>query len=88
MTNLGKYLFLKSAKKAAISRRTGISEARLSLLSNDITTILTAEESYLIALSLDVDPGELQNALFGEVKLKAIDVPTKIDKPGKETKKK
>ena len=69
LTQLGKFLFLKSANKAAIWRKTGISETRLSLLSNDPTTILTAQESYQIALALDVEPGELQKQLFAHITL-------------------
>jgi len=69
LTELGKFLFLKSANKAAIYRKTSISETRLSLLSNDASTILTAEESYKIALAIDVEPGDLQRQVFKNVKL-------------------
>lgn len=69
LTNLGKFLFLKSANRAAIFRKTGISETRLSLLSNDPSTILTAQESYLIALAMDVNPGELLKQVFSGVSL-------------------
>ncbi|MDQ8003387.1 MAG: hypothetical protein REI64_01230 [Pedobacter sp.] len=72
ITNLGKFLFNKSANKAAIYRKTGISETRLSLLSNDPSTILTAQESYLIALAMEVEPGELQKQIFKDVKLNTI----------------
>ncbi|WP_316809207.1 helix-turn-helix transcriptional regulator [Pedobacter agri] len=72
LTKLGKFLFLKSANKAAIYRKTSISETRLSLLSNDPSTILTAEESYKIALAIDVDPGDLQKQVFKDVKLNTM----------------
>nr|WP_068893020.1 DNA-binding protein [Pedobacter panaciterrae] len=73
LTELGKFLFLKSANKAAIYRKTGISETRLSLLSNSPSTVLTARESYLIALAIDVDPGELQKQVFKDVVLDSIE---------------
>jgi DNA-binding Xre family transcriptional regulator len=59
MTELGLFLSKRSVNKAEISRRTGISKSRLSQLSNSITTKLTTEELYLIALSIQVTPCEL-----------------------------
>ena len=55
MTKIGDYLIKKSANKAEIARKTGISKSRLSELSNENTN-LKASELYLIALALDVDP--------------------------------
>lgn len=69
LTELGKYLFLKSANKASIFRKTGISETRLSLLSNDPSTILSAKEAYLISLALDVETNELLGNVYPDVKL-------------------
>ena len=59
MTSLGLYLTKKSVNRALVSRRTGISQARLSQLSSNESTKLRADELYLIALAIDVDPGEL-----------------------------
>ncbi len=52
MTELGLYSTKKSVNKAEIARRTGISKARITQLSNNSNTKLTAIELYKIALSL------------------------------------
>lgn len=59
MTRIGEFLAKKSINRASISRKTGISPARLSELSNKESARLTAEELYLIALAIEVNPGEL-----------------------------
>lgn len=59
MTPIGEFLAKRSINRAGISRRTGISAARLSELSNNDRSRLTAEELYLIALAIEVNPGEL-----------------------------
>lgn len=69
MTSLGLYLTKKSVNRAMVSRRTGISQARLSQLSSNESTKLRADELYLIALAIDVDPGELLNEVFKDLKL-------------------
>ncbi len=56
MTEIGKFLSKKSVNKAEISRRTGIGTSRLSDLSLKDSARLTAEELYLIALAIDVEP--------------------------------
>ncbi|MDB4926548.1 helix-turn-helix transcriptional regulator [Mucilaginibacter sp.] len=52
MTELGLFLAKRSVNKAEISRRTGISKPRLSQLSNNKTSKVTAQELYKIALSI------------------------------------
>lgn len=69
MTSLGLYLTKKSVNRAMVSRRTGISQARLSQLSSNESTRLRADELYLIALAIDVDPGELLKEVFKSLKL-------------------
>ena len=59
MTELGQYLSKKSASKAEISKKTGISKSRMSELTLNASTQLRARELYLIALALDVDPCEM-----------------------------
>ena len=66
---IGLYLTKKSVNRAMVSRRTEISQARLSQLSSNETTKLRAEELYLIALAIDIDPGEMLKAIFKELKL-------------------
>ncbi|PKP21077.1 MAG: DNA-binding protein [Bacteroidetes bacterium HGW-Bacteroidetes-21] len=69
MTSLGSYLTKKSVNRAMVSRRTGISQARLSQLTSNESTKLRADELYLIALALDVDSGEMFKEIFKSIKL-------------------
>ena len=69
MTSLGLYLTKKSVNRAMVSRRTGISQARLSQLSSNESTKLRADELYLIALAINVDPCEVFNEVCGHLKL-------------------
>ena len=71
MTELGQYLSKKSASKAEISKKTGISKSRLSELTLNESTQLRARELYLIALALDVDPCEMIQEIFKDVQLVA-----------------
>lgn len=70
MTKLGEYLIQKSVNKSEVARKTGLSKPRLSELTLNPTAKLRAEELYLIALAIDVNPSELLEAMYGEVKLK------------------
>jgi putative transcriptional regulator len=69
MTRLGEYLNKKSIKKAEVSRKTGISPSRLSELALNKSTNLKAEELYLIALAIDVDPTIILSEIFGHLTL-------------------
>jgi putative transcriptional regulator len=64
------FLSKKSASKAEISRKTGISKSRISELTLNPSTQLRAWELYLIALALDVDPGEMFKEMYANLKLK------------------
>ena len=70
MTKLGEYLVRKSVNKSEIARKTGISRARISELTLNDNTKLRADELYLIALSIDVNPSELLEFICGDLKLK------------------
>ncbi len=59
MTQIGEFLAKRSINRASISRKTAISESRLSELSNKESARLTAEELYLIALAIEVNPCDL-----------------------------
>lgn len=72
MTKLGKYLEKRSVNKAEISRRTGISKARLSELTLNTSTRLRADELYLIALAINVDPSEVLKETCGHLKLEKV----------------
>ncbi|MBU2903601.1 helix-turn-helix transcriptional regulator [Arenibacter algicola] len=69
MTSLGLFLTKKSVNRAMVSRRTGISQARLSQLSSNKSTQLRVDELYLIALAIAVDPSELLNEVCKGLKL-------------------
>lgn len=69
MTKLGLFLAKKSINKAEVSRRTGISTSRLSQLTLNETTKLQADELYLIAKAIHIDPCEVLNEVCGHLKL-------------------
>lgn len=69
MTKLGVFLSNKSINKAEVSRRTGISTSRLSQLTLNETTKLQADELYLIAKAIQLDPCEVFNEVCGHLKL-------------------
>jgi len=70
MTFLGEFLARRSVNRASVSRRTGFSTSRLNELSLTDTTKLRAEEVYLIAMAIDVDPGELLKVVCGHLQLR------------------
>jgi hypothetical protein len=70
MTKLGIYLQEKSINKSEVSRKTGLSKARLNRLSMSASSHLRAEELVLIALAIGVDPAEMQKELYKHIKLK------------------
>ncbi|HCV81223.1 MAG: XRE family transcriptional regulator [Zunongwangia sp.] len=69
MTPLGLYLARRSVNKAEVARRTGISKSRLSQLSSNETTKLRADEVYLIALAINVNPCEVLEEVCKDIKL-------------------
>jgi hypothetical protein len=69
MTELGLFLAKKSINKAEVARKTGIRTNRIGALTLDPDAHLRAKELYLIALAIDVDPGELFKTIFKDVKL-------------------
>ena len=71
MTELGLFLSRKSVNRSDVSRKTGISKTRLSELANNERTKLRADELYLIALAIDVDPCEVFKQVCKDLKVKA-----------------
>ncbi|MER3317002.1 MAG: helix-turn-helix transcriptional regulator [Allomuricauda sp.] len=69
MTELGLFLAKKSVNRSDVARKTGISKTRLSELSNNKKTKLRADELYLIALAIDVDPCEMFKEICKNIKL-------------------
>lgn len=70
MTKLGEYLIHKSVNKSEVARKTGLSKPRLSELTLNPSAKLRADELYLIALAIDVKPGDLLEVLYGDLGLK------------------
>lgn len=70
MTRIGEYLALKSVNKSEVSRKTGISKARLSELTTKPSAQLRANELYLIALAIGADPGALLEYVCADLKMK------------------
>ncbi len=69
MTKLGNFLDKKSVNKSEISRRTGLRKSRLSELSTNDKAKLRADEIYLIAIAIDVDPCEVLKEVCGHLKI-------------------
>jgi len=70
MTELGLFLTKRSVNKAEIARRAEISKARLTQLSNNSKTKLTADELYKIALAMSIKPCDLLMEVCKNVTLK------------------
>lgn len=69
MTKLGEFFLSKSINKADIARKTGLSNTRLSELTRKESAKLKAEELYLIALAIDIEPGEILTKICGHLNL-------------------
>jgi DNA-binding Xre family transcriptional regulator len=69
VTKLGNFLDKKSVNKSEISRRTGLRKSRLSELSTNEKAKLRADEIYLIAIAIDVDPCEVLKEVCGHLKI-------------------
>lgn len=69
MTELGKYLAKRSVNKALVARRTGLSKARIGELTLNPSAKLRADELYLIAMSIGVDPAEMFMSLYSNLTL-------------------
>ena len=70
MTKLGEYLAQKSVNKSEVARKTGLPKARMNELTLSERSHLRAEELYLIALAIDVNPCDLLESLYGELRNK------------------
>ena len=73
MTLLGEYLLKKSIKKADVSRKTGLSQSRLSELTLNTSSKLRVDELYLIALAIDTNPCEIMQEICKNLTLKSTD---------------
>ena len=64
MTKLGIYLAQRSVNKAEVARKTGLTKARMNELTLNERSHLRAEELYLIALAIGIEPCVLLEALY------------------------
>jgi len=69
MTKLGEFLFKRSVNRSMVARRTGLSNQRLGELTGNESAKLRANELYLIALAIEVNPCELLSYVCGGEKL-------------------
>lgn len=68
MTRLGEVFQKKSVNKAEVARKTGLSSPRISELTLNPKTKLTAAELYLIAKAIDEDPCKLLEYVCQDLK--------------------
>ncbi|MCD9013978.1 helix-turn-helix domain-containing protein [Parachryseolinea silvisoli] len=71
MTKLGEFLNQKAVIKAEIARRTGITNQRMTDITTNTDVILRADEVWLIARAIGVDPGHLLEYVCGHLSLQA-----------------
>ncbi len=69
MTKLGIYLAKRAINKSEVARRTGLSKVRVNELTLNENTKLKASELYLIALAIEVNPSQLLEDLYGDLRL-------------------
>lgn len=69
MTKLGEFLARRAVNRSEVSRKTGLSNPRLSELSINPNAYLRASELYLIALAIEVNPCELLEYVCGDLEL-------------------
>ena len=86
MTKLGEFLAKNKINRASLSRQTGISEPRLTRLSNSITAKLQGNELYRIALAIKTPPPRLLKYIYAGLQLK--EDPVNGDKKSMSKKKK
>ena len=70
MTKFGLYLARKSVNRSEIARKTGLSNPRLSELTINPRAKLRADELYLIAKAMDVNPAEMLDFIYDDLTLK------------------
>lgn len=69
MTRLGMFLSKRAINRAAVSRKTGLRTNRLNELANNPDSKLRADELYLIARAIEVNPCELLEFVCAGVEL-------------------
>lgn len=69
LTKLGEYFEKRSINKASVGRKTGLGKNRMTAVTTSETARLTADELYLIAIAIEVNPCELLEYVCGELTL-------------------
>jgi len=69
MTTLGLYFAKKLINRAELSRKTGITPNRMYNLVENENSEIRGKEVHLIALALEIEPNQLHEILFGDVRL-------------------
>jgi DNA-binding Xre family transcriptional regulator len=70
MTKLGIYFNRRSVNRSEIARKTGLSNPRLSELTINPKAKLRADELYLIAKAMDVNPCDILDFIYNDLDLK------------------
>lgn len=73
MTLLGEVLAKRSVNKSMVARRAGLSKARMNELTLNPSAKLRADELYLIAKAIAMDPCELLNLLYGHLTVQSVE---------------
>ncbi len=71
MTKLGLLFAKKSISKSEVAKKTGLNKSRISDLTLKSSAHLRGDELYLIALAIDMNPHDLLDYLYSDLKLKA-----------------
>lgn len=69
MTKLGLYFSKKLINRAELARKTGITENRMYNLVENEKSEIRGKEVHLISLALEIQPNELHEVLFNDLKL-------------------
>jgi DNA-binding Xre family transcriptional regulator len=67
MTKLGEFLEKRAISKAEIARRIGVSKQRMTDITTDPNVSLRAEEVWLIAKAVQVEPAVLLEFICGHL---------------------
>lgn len=69
VTRLGEYFESRSISKARVGKKIGVSKNRMTAITTSQRARLTAEELYLIALAIEVKPGDLLEYVCGHLSI-------------------
>ena len=70
MTKFGHFLNEKSLSRTLIAQKSGLTKQRISELAIKESSKMRADELYMIALAISMEPGDLLEALYSELRNK------------------